>query len=382
VEVRRWVKSCGTNVFGALAAGLMMGSPWAGAVSDEQLALIELPDGFSVSVFAADVAGARSLALGDNGTIFVGTRQQGKVYALVDSDNDGASDEMYTLAEGLNQPNGVAFRDGALYVAEIHRLLRFDDIESKLANPGEPAVVYDDYPTDAHHGWKFIKFGPDGKLYVPVGAPGNTYLPEGDEIYCTITRMNPDGSEREIFAHGVRNTVGFDWRPSTGVLWFTDNGRDMMGDNIPPDELNRVPEAGMHFGHPFVHGEDILDPEFGTGENPSDYSAPALELGPHVAALGMRFYEGEMLPEEYRGQILIAEHGSWNRSAEAGHTGYRLMKVDLRGNRAVSYDVFAYGWLRDNQAWGRPVDIQELPDGSLLVSDDRANVVYRITYGG
>lgn len=369
------------NVIG-LTACVTLCATTANAVSGEQLAQIQLPDGFSISVYAADVTGARSMALGDNGTLFVGTRPQGKVYAIVDSDNDYVADKVHTIAEGLNHPCGVAFRDGSLYIAEIHRITRLDDIEANLANPPEPVVINENYPTAGHHGWKFIKFGPDGKLYVPVGAPGNTYLPEEGEIFSSITRINPDGSGREIFAHGVRNTVGFDWHPETGDLWFTDNGRDLMGDNVPPDELNRAPEAGMYFGHPFVHGTDVLDPEYGTGKNAMDYTPPARELGPHVGALGMRFYNGAMFPEDYKGQILIAEHGSWNRSQAAGHTGYRITKVGLRGNRAISYDVFAYGWLQNNEAWGRPVDIQELPDGSLLVSDDRANVIYRIAYDG
>lgn len=364
-----------------LIVGLALG-PAALAVSDEQLDSLTLPDGFSIAVYADDVTGARSMALGADGTLFVGTRPQGKVYAVVDSDKDQKADKVYTIAEGLNNPCGVAFRDGALYVAEINRILRYDNIESSLADPPEAVVVNDEFPTEGHHGWKFIKFGPDGKLYVPVGAPGNTYKPKVGELFSSITRMNPDGSDVEVFAHGVRNTVGFDWHPKTGDLWFTDNGRDMMGDNVPRDELNRVPEAGMHFGHPFVHGTDVLDPQFGKGQKPSDYTPPARELGPHVAPLGMRFYEGGMFPEEYQGQILIAEHGSWNRSQSAGHTGYRLMRVGLRGNRPVSYDVFAYGWLVDNQAWGRPTDVQELPDGSLLVSDDKAGVIYRISYGG
>lgn len=355
---------------------------FASAVTDEQLGSIQLPDGFSISVYADGVTGARSMAVGSDGTLFVGTRPQGKVYAVVDSDKDHIADHVYTIAEGLNNPCGVAFRDGALFVAEIHRILRYDDIENSLENPPEPVVVNDSFPTKGHHGWKFIGFGPDGKLYVPVGAPANTYLPKDGEWFSSIVRLNPDGSDVEIFAHGVRNSVGFDWHPETDDLWFTDNGRDMLGDNVPRDELNRASNPGMHFGHPFFHASDVRDPEFGKGKMAEDYTAPARELGAHVAPLGMRFYRGDMFPEDFKGQILIAEHGSWNRTQEAGHTGYRLMRVGLRGNRPQSYDVFAYGWLQDNRAWGRPTDLQEMPDGSLLISDDKAGVIYRISYGG
>jgi len=372
------------SLFACVASVLCIAvfAPLTVAVTDEQLGSIELPDGFTIAVYADGVSGARSMTLGSNGTLFVGSRPQGKVYAVVDSDDDHVADQVHTIAEGLNNPCGVAFRDGALFVAEINRILRYDDIENSLGNPPEPVVINDSYPTAGHHGWKFIQFGPDGKLYVPVGAPANTYLPKDGELFATITRLNPDGSDVEVFARGVRSSVGFDWHPKTGDFWFTDNGRDMLGDNSPRDELNRAPKEGMHFGHPFVHASDILDPEHGKGKNPADFTPPARELGAHVAPLGMRFYRGNMFPEDFRDQIFIAEHGSWNRTQAAGHTGYRLMRVGLRGNRPDSYDVFAYGWLQDNRAWGRPTDVQELPDGSLLVSDDKAGVVYRISYGG
>jgi glucose/arabinose dehydrogenase len=237
-------------------------------------------------------------------------------------------------------------------------------------------VIKDDFPTDRSHGWKFIAFGPDNKLYVPVGAPCNICLRD-NEIYASITRMDPDGSNHEVFAHGIRNTVGFDWHPETNELWFTDNGRDMMGDDIPPDELNRAPQKGIHFGYPFFHGNSIPDPEFGEGKNADDYVMPVQELGPHVAALGMRFYTGNMFPAEYRNQIFIAEHGSWNRSEKIG---YRVMLVKLNGNNAVSYEPFAEGWLRGESVSGRPVDVLVMPDGALLLSDDYAGVIYRITY--
>lgn len=341
---------------------------------------IKVPPGFKVTVFAKDVENARSMARGDKGTIFVGNRQKDKVYALVDENNDGVADKKYTIAEGLNMPNGVAFKDGALYVAEVDKVWRFDNIEANLANPPAKVLVTDKYPSDKHHGWKYIAFGPDGKLYIPVGAPCNICNDaEKDERYASITRMNADGTGMEVYAHGVRNTVGFAWHPTTGEMWFTENGRDMMGDDVPADELNCAPQAGMHFGYPFCHAGDVADPEFGKDHPCSNYIAPVQKLAPHTAALGMKFYTGKMFPVEYQNQVFIAEHGSWNRSQPMG---YRITLVKLNGNNAVSYEPFAEGWLKNGEAWGRPVDILQLPDGSLLVSDDFANTIYRISYEG
>jgi len=288
-----------------------------------------------------------------------------------------AADEVAVVADGLNSPNGVAFRGGALYVAEISRVLRFDHIEADPGHPPAPVVVNSSFPTDAHHGWKYIAFGPDGRLYVPVGAPCNICEQE-DPRYASIMRMAADGSGLEIFARGIRNTVGFDWHPATQVLWFTDNGRDWMGDDLPPDELNRAPEKGMHFGFPYCHGGNIADPDYGKARACSEFQPPAIQLGPHVAALGMKFYTGRMFPDEYRNQIFIAEHGSWNRTVPIG---YRISLVRLEKNRVVDYTVFAQGWLQEDRAWGRPVDVLIMPDGALLVSDDRAGAIYRIRYG-
>ena len=343
---------------------------------DPELSRITMPEGFQINFFAQDVKGARSMIMGDKGTLFVGSRGAGNVYALVDKDNDNIAETKYTIASGLNSPNGVAFRQGALYVAEINRVLRYDDIENHLQNPPEPVVIIDNYPTEGHHGWKYIAFGPDDKLYIPVGAPCNICLSE-KEIFASITRVNPDGTGFEIFAEGIRNTVGFDWHPETKELWFTDNGRDMMGDNIPPDELNYAPRKGIHFGYPFCHGMDIKDPEFGDQRDCSEFTQPAILLGPHVAALGMNFYTGDMFPAEYKNRIFIAEHGSWNRSKPIG---YRITMVELNGDKAVSYTTFAEGWLQGNSAWGRPVDVITLDDGSILVSDDHADAIYRISY--
>lgn len=341
------------------------------------LGRINLPEGFDISIFAEDVKGARSLALGDEGTVFVGTRSAGRVYALVDSDGDGDAERTVVIAEGLESPNGVAFRGGSLYVAEISRVVRYDRIEERLDDPPEPVVVFDDYPDDGHHGWKFIAFGPDGMLYVPVGAPCN--ICDAGDPYATITRLDTGRKEMEVFARGIRNTVGFDWHPRTGVLWFTENGRDWMGDDIPPDELNRADRKGMHFGYPYCHGEDIPDPEYNGGRDCSEFAPPVVELGPHVAALGMRFYTGTMFPEEYRSSIFIAEHGSWNRTVPIG---YRVMRVPVAGESAGEPEVFAGGWLDGGRAWGRPVDVMVMPDGAMLVSDDKAGAVYRIAWTG
>ncbi len=337
---------------------------------------IKLPPGFSISIYAENVSGARSMSLSPGGILFVGTRDVGSVYAILDRNKDNKADEIVMIARGLNMPNGVAFRDGALYVAEVNRVWRYDSIEARLNNPPKPILVNDGFPSDTHHGWKFIRFGPDGKLYVPVGAPCNICLRD-DTRYASIMRMNADGSGLEVFASGIRNTVGFDWDPSTKELWFTDNGRDMLGDDSPPDELNHAPHSGMHFGYPFCHGIAITDPMYGKERPCYDFVPPAMELGPHVAALGMRFYHGPMFPEEYRNQIFIAEHGSWNRSKKIG---YRIMLVRIKDNKALSYEVFADGWMKDGKVWGRPVDVLGMPDGALLVSDDYANAIYRITY--
>lgn len=340
---------------------------------------LNLPEGFEIDVWATDVNNARSLALGDNGTVFVGNRQGDKVYALRDTDGDMRADEQFVLAEGLFMPNGVAFRNGDLYVAEVNKVWRFPNIESNLATPPTPELIFDQLPSDRHHGWKYIAFGPDDKLYIPVGAPCN--ICESDEIYAAIHRINPDGSGFETVAHGVRNTVGFDWNPQTGELWFTDNGRDMLGDDFPPCELNRVGEDGQHFGYPYLHGSDISDPEFGNKVTNIDYTLPAQELGPHTAPLGMKFYTGSMFPSQYANQIFIAEHGSWNRSRKIG---YRVVLVNHDNQQGSSYEPFIDGWLNEDEqeAWGRPVDVLLMPDGSMLISDDKANCVYRVTYKG
>jgi glucose/arabinose dehydrogenase len=343
---------------------------------ESDLAGIKLPPGFEISMYASRVPGARSMALGPRGTLFVGSRGEGKVYAIVDRNGDNRADEVIVIAKGLNSPNGVAFLGASLYVAEISRILRFDNIENRLYDPPAPVVINDSLPKDRHHGWKFIGFGPDGLLYVPVGAPCNVCL-SSDKVFATIMRMQPNGSNLEIFSHGVRNTVGFDWHPRTKELWFTDNGRDWLGNDRPPDELNRASAKDMHFGFPFCHGSSIEDPEYGATRTCKEFAPPAMELGPHVAALGMRFYTGSSFPAQYRNRIFIAEHGSWNRITPIG---YRVTTVTLDENRASKYEVFAEGWLDGRKVRGRPVDVLVMPDGALLVSDDKGNAIYRIAY--
>ncbi|MFP4466894.1 MAG: PQQ-dependent sugar dehydrogenase [Candidatus Goldiibacteriota bacterium] len=349
----------------------------AGALKAD-VSLIELPEGFGIHVFADGVDNARAMAVSGSGVVFVGSRSAGKVYAVVDKDRDMKADEVITIASGLNSPAGVDLFKGDLYVSEISGIIRFPQIEKTMRSGPEYETIPASFPDDKLHGWKFIKFGPDEMLYVPVGAPCNVCLKD-DPIYASITRMKPDGSAHEIYARGIRNTVGFDWHPRTEVLWFTDNGRDRMGDNRPPDELNKAPKQGMHFGFPYMHGSDIRDPEYYEYyKDGKKLIGPEAELGPHVAALGMRFYDGVMFPDEYRNTIFIAEHGSWNRSSKIG---YRITAVDIIGGQARNYRVFASGWKQGEKAWGRPADVEIANDGSLLVSDDKAGKIYRIYYG-
>lgn len=338
---------------------------------------IVLPEGFTIDFYARSVPGARSLALSPSGVVYVGTMTHGVVYALVDSNRDGIADKVKTIASGLDQPNGVAYWKGALYVAEASRIIRFDGIDSHLDNPPSPALVFDSFPPAVHHSWKYLAIGPDTMLYVNVGSPFNVGIPD-DGRYATIMRVRLDGTGGEVFAHGVRNSIGFDWDPATHLFWFTDNGRDWLGDNQPPDELNFAPRPGLNFGYPYQFGKNRADPQYGSRANPSAVFTPsALDLGPHVASLGVKFYTGRMFPERYRGRVFIAEHGSWNRTVP---DGYRVTTALIQGNSASDYEVFAEGWLSGMSAWGRPVDVLVMPDGAVLVSDDKAGAVYRITY--
>ena len=349
-----------------------------------------VPAGFEVTVFAENVENAREMAIGPRGTVFVGSLRAGKVHAVIDRNGDHKADRVVLIASGLDQPNGVAIRKGALYVATASKILRFDDIEQHLDSPPVPVVVRDSLPNpSAGHMWKFIAFGPDDWLYMSVGAPCNVCL--SPPMVSTILRMKPDGSHLEVFAEGVRNTVGFDWHPTSRELWFTDNGRDMLGDDVPNDELNVAWKPGLHFGFPFCHQGDVPDPEFGARRACSTTEPPVLKLGAHVAALGFTFYTGSMFPASYKNAVIIAEHGSWNRSVPSG---YRVMVARTDGRRVTSYDPFVDGflpgtrssvpggWAAQTAALGRPVDVLQMPDGSILISDDKGNRILRVSYRG
>lgn len=334
---------------------------------------IKLPAGFSIAVYAR-LANPRALTLSDNGTVYVGSRGAGQVYALRDEDEDGVADQLSLLASGLNSPSGVAWHDGDLYVGTIPAILRLPNIDEQLNSPPQAEVVYSGFSSSRHHGSRYIAIGPDERLYAAVGAPCNVCLEPG---FASIVRMNLDGSGYQTVAEGVRNSVGFDFHPKTAELWFTDNGRDRLGDDQPACELNRLSQVGEHFGFPYCHAGDLLDPKFGKGQRCADYTPPVQKLGPHVAPLGMRFIRSEQFPVAYRNKPVIAEHGSWNRSKKIG---YRLTLVGPQAEGAARYTVFASGWLQGESAWGRPADVLNLPDGSLLVSDDYADAIYRISY--
>jgi glucose/arabinose dehydrogenase len=339
---------------------------------------LALPSGFSIAVYSDQVPNARSLALGAKGTVYVSTRKDDCVYALVDENGDHKVDRVSIVARGLDTPNGIAYRNGSLFIAEISRLLRLDDIDHRVDNPPKPVVVTDQLPDEKHHGWRYIRFGPDNWLYIPIGAPCNACQRE-EPIFSSVSRIQPDGSGLEVYAAGVRNSVGFDWHPQTQELWFTENGRDGLGDDLPPDELNRAHKPGLHFGFPHCHAGVILDPELGEGRACTEFERPVQNLGPHVAALGMRFYTGKMFPAQYRNSVILAEHGSWNRAQKIG---YRVMVVQIEGSQARSYEPLVSGWLdeRTDEVSGRPVDVEVLDDGSVLVSDDFRGAVYRVTY--
>jgi len=365
---------------GSFRAALLLSVGLAGlaglASAAPPLQNLKVPAGFHVSIFSAQVPNAREMALGTRDTVFVGSGE-GKVYALSGT-TGGRAEHVYVIAKDLQMPIGVAFRDGALYVSAVSRIVKYPDIEAHLADPPKPVVVTDKLPSKTHHGGRFIAFGPDGKLYVPIGAPCNICNPGPD--FAKIIRMNADGSGWQTVATGIRNSVGFDWQPGTHTLWFTNNGRDEMGDDVPDDTLNRVGKLGENFGYPYCHAGNVVDPEFGKGHACSEFAQPALRLGAHVAPLGMRFYVGQMFPAAYRDAIFIAEHGSWNRSRKAG---YRVVAVHVgKDGRATGSQPFLTGFLDGQTTLGRPADVQPMRDGSLLVSDDDNGVIYRVSYDG
>jgi glucose/arabinose dehydrogenase len=347
-----------------------------------KLETLDLPPNFTIELYTAKVPKARSIAVGPPGVVFVGSAEDSRIHAVIDEDLDRRVDQVVTIDDDLDTPNGVAYHDGDLYVAETGRVLVYPDIMANMETMTlelEPTVIVDTLPTEEHHGRRYIAFGPDGFLYIGIGVPCDACEPE-QPIFGTIARMRPDGSDFELYATGVRNSVGFDWHPETGELWFSDNGRDGLGDNLPPDELNRAPEPGLNFGFPYCHGGFVLDPEFGEGRSCGEFADPVARLGPHVGALGIRFYDGDMFPELYRNNVIVAEHGSWDRSVKIG---YRVMTVLLAGNEAISIEPLVDGFIESNgDAWGRPVDVAVLDDGSLLVSDDLNGALYRVSYAG
>ena len=336
---------------------------------------LKLPQGFKVETYIHGVMDARSLRLGDKGTVFVSNRILDKVYAVVEK---GGKRELKTLASGLDRPNGLAFHNGTLYIAEGTKISKLEKTEDNLDNPPKPVVIYDQFPNHQSHGWKFMAVGPDNKLYINVGAPCNICLPP--ETNAQIVRMNLDGSGLETYARGVRNSVGFDFNPATKQLYFTDNGRDWFSEDMPNDELNRVTKAGQHFGYPYCHQGNLPDDQLGWGRSCSEFEPPVAQMGPHTAALGMRFYNGAMFPAAYRNTIFVARHGSWNKTSKLGGD---IIAVKLNPNGSVkSWEPFVTGFLQDNNYIGRPVDVEVMKDGSLLVSDDYAGAIYRISYDG
>lgn len=345
------------------------------AEKDLPLKKMKLPPGFKAEVYQAGILDARGMREGDKGTIFVSSLfVAGKIYAIT---NQGGKRELLTIAEKLFLPNGIEFHKGALYVATPKDITRYDDIEANLKNPPKPVMVKDGLPGDIPHGWKFIKMGPDGKMYVPVGAPCNICMPS--DRHAQIFRMNPDGSGWESVVQGMRNTVGFDWHPKTKELWFGDNQRDWLSEDLPNDELNRVTKKGQHFGYPYCHGGQLTDPEHGWGKSCKDYTSPAVLLGPHAAPLGMRFYTGKMFPAKYQNAIFLTRHGPWNRTQKLGAD---VVAVFIDGKGRAKMEPFLTGLIEKNEYLGRPADVHVMKDGSLLVSDDHNGAIYRITYSG
>jgi glucose/arabinose dehydrogenase len=333
---------------------------------------IKVPQGFKVELWASGINNARVMVWGAKDTLFVSSRVAGNVYAIVER---AGKREVKTIAKGLNLPNGVAFKDGTLYIAEVHRITKMEGIEDKLDSPPEMKVVYETLPKDLPHGWKYLAFGPDGKLYFNIGAPCNICIPP--DTHANISRVNADGSGFEYWAHGVRNSVGFDWHPVTKELYFATHARDWLGEDVPSDRLDVAPKKGLHFGFPYCHQGDIPDPDFGKGRSCSEFAPPLVKTGPHIAGNGVMFYTGSMFPPEYRNRIFLGQRGSWNKTQKIG---FRLAMVTLRPGDVPKYESFAEGWLDNNQPWGRPNYTVQMKDGSILLSDDYAGAIYRISY--
>ncbi|NVJ65650.1 MAG: PQQ-dependent sugar dehydrogenase [Gammaproteobacteria bacterium] len=341
----------------------------------------QVPTGFKIEVFADEVDGARQMALSDSGIVYVGSRRPGKVHAVIDTDGDFKADKVVLVIDDLYLPSGLTYKDGDLYIAEVDKVIRIKDIDKNYDQSPKAEIVYSDLPDKSHHGWKYTKFGPDGRLYVPIGVPCNVCLSE-DKRFGSIIAIDVETGESEVIAEGVRNSVGFDWDPVNNDFWFTDNGRDMMGDDLPPCELNRVTKNGQFFGFPYVHGKEVKDPKFSKRfkrDRPDmSFVAPEWEFQAHVAPLGMLFYQGEQFPSEYQNSIFVAQHGSWNRSSKVG---YKIVNLQLDDKRnVIGQTDFVTGWLDGEEVLGRPVDLISLKDGSVLISDDGFDKIYRVTY--
>jgi glucose/arabinose dehydrogenase len=347
----------------------------AKAVNELQIDKLKVPSGFKIEVWASGMVNARTMTESPNGTIYVGTRFPGNVYAVVTKDGKR---EVKIIAKGLHRPNGVVFTNGSLYVAELSRIIRYDNIEKNLDNPPAPVVVFDALPKDEPHGWKYLKLSPDGKyLYFQIGTPANIVVPPS--THATINRLNLKTNKMEVVATGVRNSVGMDFHPTTKQLWFTNMGRDWAGEDLPNDTLNRLSKKGMNFGYPFCHQGDWLDPDFGKGRSCDEFEKPELKLGAHVSPIGMSFYNGVQFPKEYKGNIFIAEYGSWNKTKKAGYQVVRVVLDDK--NKPIKTEPFVTGWLQGETYWGRPADVHVLKDGSMLISDGEAGAIYRVSYG-
>ena len=350
--------------------------PIAAAADKLPLAQLHAPKDFKIEVYASGLTNARSLRIGDKGTVFVGSRLTDKVYAITSKDG---KHEVKTLLTGLYRPNGIALHDGTLYIAELSQISKVDDVENHLDDAPKPQVIYSDLPKDEPHGWKFLAVGPDNRLYFNIGAPCNICMPP--ETNAQLRSINLDGSDPQVVARGIRQVVGMDWNPQSKKLYFTENQRDWLSEDIPQDKLNRLDHPGQdNFGFPYCHEGDILDPEFGWGHSCDEFTKPIALLGPHSAPLGMRFYTGHMFPAEYRNQIFIARHGSWNRTHKIGGD-IVVATLDKNGN-VKSVKPFITGFIQDNKYVGRPADLEVMKDGSLLISDDYNGAVYRVTYAG
>lgn len=350
-----------------------------GARSALPLEKLNLPAGFQIEIFADQLPGVRTMAISDNGVVFVGTRGHGNVYAIIPPQNPQEKRRTITLLSGLNEPNGVAYYKGDLYVAEIHRILKYEDVEKHLDKMPAPIVINETLPKEKWHGYRVIDVGPDAHLYIAIGMPCNTCnYRDKQPLFGTISRMTLDGKNLQPFAVGIRNSVGFDWHPQTKELWFTDNGQDLMGDDMPPDEINRAYQSGLDFGFPFVYGQNILAPLY-SNKHIKDLKleVPAYELQAHVAPLGMIFYTDTQFPKQYQNQIFVALHGSWNRSKKVG---YEIIQLTVENNKVTKMQPFITGWLQGQEGWGRPVDFLILQDGSLLITDDLNGLIYRVSY--